>query len=130
MRPPMAKILVHSEGLGAPSPDLVRQRAQELAIINGRQEYTDEDWRQAKLELHGHNGADGALSGEMAMASFVSEQDMVSSDVGHRLERVGMEDERSMVEELIAEGMEEAEHERMLEACRGDREEEEESEQG
>jgi hypothetical protein len=35
-RPNYAKILVHSNGLGVPSPEMVRQRAMELAAIDGR----------------------------------------------------------------------------------------------
>jgi hypothetical protein len=126
MRPPMAKILVHSEGLGTPHAELVRRRAQEIAIINGRTEFTESDWHQAKLELHSSNGGDEQASEEMGMASMVSEADMVAADVGHHTSRVPMEDERNMVEELWQEGMEEAEHERMLQACKEMNEKEEE----
>lgn len=118
MRPNTAKILVHSEGLGTPYTELVRQRALEIAIINGRSEFSEEDWRQAKMELHGHHGPDNYLSDEMGMAAMVSEQDMVASDVGHHIERMPMEDDGSVGEELFVEGLEEAEHERMLAARR------------
>jgi len=126
MRPNTAKILVHSEGLGTPHTELVRKRAQEIAIINGRTRFSEEDWRQAKIELHGSHGTDSHLSDEMGMAAMVSEQGMVASDVGHQAERVLMEDDGNIGEELIAEGMEEAEHERMLASRREDLEEEEE----
>ena len=116
MRPPMAKILVHSEGLGAPNADTVRKRAQELAQIAGRPEFNEADWRQAKAELHSTNGLDHQASEEMGMAAMVSEQDMVAADVGHHTERAPLDDERNLVEELWQEGMDEAEHERMLEA--------------
>lgn len=124
-RPPMAKILVHSDGLGAPDAETVRRRAQELALIAGRREYNESDWQQAKCELHGSNGEDQA-SAEMGMASMVSEQDMVAAAVGRQTARVPLEDERNLVEELWQEGMEEAQHERMLEACRDFPEEEDE----
>ena len=114
MRPNTAKILVHSEGLGTPHVGLVRQRAEELAIINGHARYTQEDWRQAKIELHGGHGPDGELTDEMAVTVFASERDMLAADVGHHADRLTMEDERNVVEELWQEGMEEAEHERML----------------
>jgi hypothetical protein len=50
---PKARIIIHDEGAGVPSPDVVTQRARELAVIAGRaaNDYTDEDIRQAKLEL-------------------------------------------------------------------------------
>src|SRR5215213_3741642 len=114
MRTPMAKIVVHSRGLGAPTPDLVRQRAEELATINGHAEYTEGDWQQARIELHGAHSPDGALSEEMAIATMVSEPDMLAVNVGHHTERVRLDDDRNLVEELWLEGMEEAEHERML----------------
>ena len=52
-RPPYAKIVVHADGLGVPSPDMVRQRAVEMARIDGRTEHNEQDWQRAKLELHG-----------------------------------------------------------------------------
>ncbi len=126
MRPNTARILVHSEGLGTPHMELVRKRAEELAMINGRTRFSEADWRQAKIELHGNAGPDGSTADEMAAFAMVSESDMVASDVGHHIERVPMEDDVNVVEELIAEGMEEAEHERMLAAREEDLEEEEE----
>lgn len=126
MRPHTAKILIHSEGMGAPHVGLVRQRAEELALINGHPRYTEEDWRQAKIELHGGHGPDGELTDEMAMAVMVSERGMVAADVGHHADRMAMEDDGNIVEELWQEGMEEAEHDRMVAACKGQREEDDE----
>ena len=50
------------------------------------------------------------------MIAWVSESDMVASDTGHQVERLGMEDDGSVGEELVAEGMDEAVHEQMLAA--------------
>ena len=116
MRPSTAKILVHSEGLGTPHTELVRKRAQEIAVINGHVEFTEEDWRQAKIELHGSHNPDHQMSDEMGMAAMVSEHGMVAADLGHQTEKMLMDDDGSVGEELFCEGMEEAEHERMLEA--------------
>lgn len=118
MRPPMAKILVHSEGLGTLHAETVRRRARELALINGHAEYTDEDWHQARLELHGAHHPNGELSEEFGTGHQVSEADMVCVDTGHQTDRQALEDERNLVEELWMEGMEEAEHEQMLNAAR------------
>jgi len=115
LRPTSAKILQHSTGMGAPNADLVRQRAQELARIDGRAEFHEEDWRQAKRELHGgHEFGDGVDDAEMT--SLVSGQDMICADPGHHTERHGIEGNENLGEELIAEGMDEAVHERMLAA--------------
>jgi hypothetical protein len=122
MRPTPAKIIQHSQGLGAPSADTVRQRARELAAIDGRAEFNEGDWVQAKRELHGgHESND--TNGEMEMAAMVSEHDMVAGSVGHHVENVGLDDQINMAEELIAEGMDEAVHDQMLAARRqGDEE--------
>ena len=115
MRPTPAKIIQHSQGLGAPSADTVRQRARELATIDGREEFNEGDWVQAKRELHGgHESND--TDGEMEMASIVSGHDMVAGSLGHHVENMGLDDKNNMAEELIAEGMDEAVHEQMLAA--------------
>jgi hypothetical protein len=123
MKPASAKIIHHSEGLGAPCADTVRQRARELARINGREEFNDEDWREAKRELHGGHQTNDT-NGDMDMSAVVSERDMIVSSIGHHVENVGLEDQDSVVEELIAEGMDEAVHEQMLAARQEDDEEE------
>jgi hypothetical protein len=123
MKPTSAKIIHHSAGLGAPDAETVRQRASELARIDGRQQFNDEDWRAAKRELHGgHEPND--TNGDMDMAGMVSEHDMIAASVGHHVENMGLEDQENVLEELIAEGMDEAVHEQML-AARREQEQEE-----
>lgn len=117
MRPNSAKIIQHAEGLGTPSAELVRSRAKELATINGHREYSEEDWRDAKRELHGGHEMNDT-NGEREMCALVSEHDMVMGSVGHRAEIVLPEDNENVIEELIAEGMDEAVHEQMLESRR------------
>ena len=115
-RPLYAKIVVHSSGMGVPSPEMVRQRALELARIDGRPDYNEQDWQRAKQELHG--GHEGSWDDEEdRMQESISERDMISTDEGHHTENLrGGED--NMVEELVAEGMDEAVHDQMLEASR------------
>lgn len=112
-RPASAKIIQHAEGLGAPNAEHVRLRARELAIIAGRAEYNEEDWREAKRELHGGH-VTPAEEGEMEMEAIVSGHDMVMGSLGHHVENVTSSDLENLGEELIAEGMDEAEHEQML----------------
>jgi hypothetical protein len=127
MRPTSAKIIQHSEGLGAPSPETVRKRAQEIALINGRAEFTEEDWREAKRELHGgHEFND--TNGDFEMSALVSEHDMVIGSIGHHAKNLMPEDSENVLEELIAEGMDEAVHEQMLAARLAEPEEELEDE--
>lgn len=90
--------------MGIPDQDLVEKRAREIAEIQEREIPSSADWEEARRELHGRG-----IANEVACA--------VEGE-GGRSERygvqVGIEDESSLGEELIREGMEEAEHERML----------------
>ena len=110
-----AKIVSHAEGMGVPSTDLARQRAKEIARINGRGIYNDNDWQEAKLELHGHAAA--GEDGDEMIETF-SERDMVPGSVGRHIENAALEDAGNVIEELVTEGMDEAVHDRMLEASR------------
>ncbi len=103
-----AKIANHAEGMGVPNTDLVRQRAREIAkIINGHTVYNDSDWQQAKLELHGSAVSSGE-DGDEAVESF-SERDMIPGMLGRHVENTALEDAGNVVEELVSEGMDEAE---------------------
>ena len=105
-----------------PCAATVRQRARELAEIDGREEFNEGDWAEAKRELHGgHEQND--TNGEMDMTVMISGHDMVRSSMGHHASKVGYDDQDNMAEELIAEGMDEAVHEQML-AARKERDEE------
>ena len=50
----------NSAGIGTVTRKMVRERAVELAVINGRsaQNVSKSDWEQAKRELTGHSGTD------------------------------------------------------------------------
>ena len=92
-------------------------------MINGRDEFSEEDWREAKRELHGgHELTD--TNGEFEMGSMVSEHDMVVGSMGHHAENMRLDDNENVLEELIAEGMDEAVHEQMLASRREQAEEE------
>ena len=109
----------HAQGLGAPNADQVRQRALELAYLAGREEFSEQDWRQAKRELHGGHGHT-VNEDEAEMVALVSGHDMVVTDLGHHVENMHLENGDSLAEELIAEGMDEAVHEQMLAARRNE----------
>lgn len=128
MRPATGKILCHSSGMGSPNVGLIRTRAEELAQINGHAIYTEADWQQAKHELHGTNHTDEDLAEEMGAGAMVSGAEMMTTDFGHHTPKLGMEDDGNAVEELWREGMDEAEHERMLAGCQLEAESDEEEE--
>lgn len=113
----------NSAGIGAVTREMVEQRAAELAAINGRssQGATQADLDQAKRELTG--GAD--ISPREAMFEAVSETERwnpVPGSGGHKAPESPSEDEdeegRSPGEQLVEEGVAEAEHDQMLRAAK------------
>jgi hypothetical protein len=103
------KIVVGSQGLGVPDADLVQRRAWEVAQIQAHPSPTSADWAEARRELHGRSlpSEFPAELGE-SLLPFAS----------RGLKTVVSRDESTLGEELVREGMEEAEHEQMLLARR------------
>jgi hypothetical protein len=110
-------------GLGSVTIELVRARARELALIAGRGKghVSPADFEQAKRELTG--GAE--LDPKEAMIESLSESQRwnpVPGSPGHQAPESASEDEddegRSETEQLVAGGVEEAEHDQMLQAAR------------
>ena len=93
------KISDHFKGLGTVTKEMVASRAQELAIINGREQFIVDDWIQAKRELIGIESPyiDDEEEGVVALTRW---------------------------EHVCEEGIFEAEHEQMLEGSRPEKEDE------
>lgn len=123
-QPGVGKIEIHGNGVGAPTPEQVEQRAREIAMIDERdpENFTDANWDQAKRELLG-TSAPGAPEETRDNATLEDEWEVVANDSGHRAPRVGDGDE-ALGEQLVAGGVEEATHDQMLEARREELEEE------
>jgi len=118
-KPISAKIIVGSHGLGTPDMDLVEKRAREVAEIQEHPFPNAGDWAEARRELHGFSdGQDSALEVESGSsgAAGVSFEELQESfpELRAVLWRVSREEDPTVGEELVNEGMEEAEHERML----------------
>ena len=113
----------NSAGLGTVTRKMVRERAMELAVINGRSAsaVSKSDWEQAKRELTG--GPDTDPKEALLESAPESERwDPVPGSTGHKVPVAASEDEdaegRSDNEKLVEEGMAGAEHEQMREASR------------
>jgi hypothetical protein len=113
----------NSTGLGTVTRKMVRERAVELSVINGRsaQEVTKSDWEQAKLELTGEPGMD-AKEAALDAAPESERWEPVSGSTGHKVPVAGSEDEdeegRSDNERLVDEGMAGAELDHSLQATK------------
>ena len=113
----------NSAGLGTVTRKMVRERAVELAIINGRpaQDASKSDWEQAKRELTGEPDADPQEA--ILESALESERwDPVPGFTGHKVPAAPSADEddegRSDNARLVEEGIEGAEHDQMRQAGR------------
>jgi hypothetical protein len=120
----------NSAGIGTVTPEMVRERAVELALINGRTalEVSKSDWEQARRELTG--GPDTDPKEAVLESAPESERwDPVHGSTGHKVPLASSEDEddegRSDSERLVEEGIAEAEHDQRLQAARTQRQEDE-----
>jgi hypothetical protein len=125
-QPPPGKITVHGNGLGIPSREEVEKRAREIALIDERDpdEYTDADWDQARRELLG-DVLPSPPEETKQNINLQDEWEVTPKDSGHRVPRPGIdENEETLGEHLVADGVEEASHDQMLEARREELEQE------
>jgi hypothetical protein len=116
-------LIENSSGIGPVSRSMVRSRAVELAVINGRSAHdvSKSDWEQAKRELTGHSGVDEKEA--ILEAAPESERwDPLPGSAGHQAPETPDEeaDDEGQNEsaQLVAEGVGEAEHDQMLQAAR------------
>jgi len=125
-QPRAGKISVHGNGLGAPSPEQVTQRAREIAMIDERnpEEFTEGDWQQAHRELIGVI-PETAPEEDERTAQVVEEWNVVAADTGHHALRAADGEDKNLGEQLVDDGLEEATHDQMLEARIEERKEEE-----
>ncbi len=111
----------NSAGLGTVTRKMVRERAVELAVINGRSalEVSKTDREKVKRELTGEPDADPKTA--MLESAPESERwDPVPGSTGRKVPAAPSADEddegRSDNERLVAEGIEEAEQDQMRQA--------------
>jgi hypothetical protein len=112
-----------STGLGTVTRSMVRDRAMELARIDGRapHETSKADWEQARVQLTGQPAEDP----DQSTLDETPESDRwnpVPASVGHQTPGAPNEDEddegRSDQERLVAEGLAGADHQQRLAAAR------------
>lgn len=113
------RITQHGSGLGTVTPEMVRTRARELALSDGRaaEEVTPADWNQAKRELLGAAIPPGVES-DVDEAASTAGWDPAPPSIGQRADTQELADEQTMSEKLIQEGVEEADHDERVQAGR------------
>jgi hypothetical protein len=97
---------------------MVRRRAAELALINGRPagQVLDSDLDEARRELTGHSG----LVPPPTAAEELPEEDRepIPKSVGRKAPSVQATDEQTFAQKLVEEGVEDAEQDQMVEGTR------------
>jgi hypothetical protein len=115
-------------GIGTVTPEMVKKRAIELALINGRtaDKVSTLDVEQAERELTGGSNLDPREENLEAIADSKF-GDPLPGSTGSQVPNSIDDDEdsegRSIGEQLVGEGVNEAEHDQMLQAARDAEEE-------
>ena len=118
-QPGLGKISVHGDGVGAPTPELTERRAREIALIDERDpnDFTDADWEQAHRELMGILQTTAPEEIGSGVEVSEDEHEIVPESPGHRAPRPGFdEDDETLGQSLVTDGLAEAAHDQMLEA--------------
>jgi len=108
-----------AHGLGTVTEGMVRQRAQELAVISGRSAHQvlDSDLEEARRELTGEE----RLNPEPPPTEELPEEKRwvgIAGSEGHKAPTVPAPDEQTFAERLVEEGVEDAEQDQMIRATR------------
>ena len=110
-------------GVGTVTREMVEKRAIELALINGRlaKDVSESDFEQAKRELTGGSEID-PQEAALEAAPESERWDPEGGSTGHKVATTNEDDDddegRSIGEQLVDEGVNEAEHDQMLRAAR------------
>jgi len=102
-------------GLGTVTPGMVEQRAREIALINGRpaEDFNEADLDEARAELTGDFALEEQREEEPS-AKAATLREMVPGTSGHKVAPKLPSDDQRIAEQLVQEGIDEAEHHSML----------------
>ncbi len=111
---PSGRIQIHGEGIGGVTVELVEKRAEEIARMDGRAHAGEQD-RLAALDELQNPGPPPAPEADETAAP-VELWSMAEASKGHRGVHTPLEDEQSAAEQLVNEGVEEADRDLRLSA--------------
>lgn len=110
------KIELHGSGVSGFSPEDVERRARELALIDNRTEVTDRDRERARNDFQDVDLPDAINEDAESMQSMSRDPSDPLVDRGRQVPEYGGDDEKTALEKMALEGVEEAQHEQMIEA--------------
>lgn len=115
-RDTLQKLEIHGKGVGGFSQAQVERRAVEVALIDNRTEATEEDPTAALAERRDRHLPDAINEDAESMQSMSRDPSDPLVDRGRKVPEYGGDDEKTVLERLALEGVEEAQDEQMLEA--------------
>src|SRR4051812_44417284 len=108
------KMEVGGQGVGGFTVADIERRARELALIAGRTEATDDDRLRARAEFLDRDLPDAVNEDAESTQSMSRDPSDPLADHGHKVPEYGGDDEKTALEHLALEGVEEAQHEQMI----------------
>jgi hypothetical protein len=114
-QPPSGKILSGTEGLGTVTSQMIEERAREIARSEGRSQPNDLDRTYAREQLTGATSESEKLPTREEPGR---DWQMPLVSTGEKAPTVRPEDDENIVEKLVEEGIEEADHDQRLSAAR------------
>lgn len=110
------KVEVRGQGVSGFSDADIERRARELALIENRAEVNDTDREQARVEFRDRHLPDAVNEDADSMQSMSRDPSDPITNRGRQAPEYGLQDEKTDLEHLALEGVEEAQHEQMIAA--------------
>lgn len=110
------KIEIRGEGVGLVSSEDIERRARELALIENRTAPDESDRTRARSEFQDRNLPAAVNEDADSMQSLSRDPSDPLADRGHQVPEYGADDEKAALERLALEGVEEAQHDQMVES--------------
>lgn len=110
------KLEVRGQGVSGFSEVDIQRRAKELALIDNRDEPNDTDRKRALAEFRDRTLPDAVNEDADSMQSLSRDPSDPLSDRGHQAPEYGTDDEKAALEKMALEGVEEAQHEQMVQS--------------
>lgn len=110
------KVEIGGQGVGGFSELDLERRARELALIDNRADATEEDRASALAEFRDEHLPDAVNEDADSMQSLSRDPSDPMVDRGRQVPNHGGDDEKAALEHLALEGVEEAQHEQMVQA--------------
>ncbi len=117
--PSRGKIEIGAEGLGTVTLEMIETRAAELAKMDGRPQFNEADLQQARAELQARVEP-GTFPEVDERTENIVAWDEPPAASGRQIPTRPPDDEANVAEQLVTEGIEEAEHSQRLSAADDD----------